>query len=47
MKLHLQKLLLVNIIMYSLLGSYLDFPQYILLAASYRFISNVEVAIKN
>ena len=32
--------------MFSSLGSHLDFPEYFLMAASYRFIRNLEVAIK-
>ena len=33
--------------MFSCLGSHLDFPEYILMAVTYKFIRNLEVAIKN
>ena len=33
--------------MFSSLGSHLDFPEYILMAVFYRFIRNLEVAIKD
>ena len=33
--------------MFSLLGSYLRFPEYILLAVSYRLIHNLEVVIRD
>ena len=44
---HLQKLVLVNIFNVSWLGSHLDFPEYILMALSYKFIRNTELAIKD
>ena len=33
--------------MFSLLRSHLDFPEYVLMAVFYRFIHNLEVAIKD